>query len=124
MEANDQLEVCAGCNNRVERDWHYCPACGRTRRKAFVDGGGMLVQTRRKDLSVQALSAAFVGAFSGVFLLVGAVVAVLVKWTGLLEFAGEFLVFPLGFVFGASFGLVGFSLWLKFEGHKYGSRQP
>jgi hypothetical protein len=126
MKANDESEVCDGphCNTRVEQEWTYCPSCGRKQQPIFWDRSGQRFDTSRKDLSIQALAAAAGATILGISLVVGLMLQVLVGWTGLLAYVGEFLVFPLGFVFGVLFGLVGFSLWLKYEGYKYGSYQP
>ena len=124
-KSGDDALVCVtpDCGKTLESDWSFCPKCGRTKRSAYLTASGVET-TDRKDVSRQALAAAIFITILGISLVIGGLVYLLVEWTGLLESADKFLVFTIGFAFGVLFGLVGFSMWLKFEGHRYGARQP
>ena len=125
MKANDEALACStpDCNAELRREWKFCPVCGRTKRSTYFTAGGV-ESTDRKDLSRQALTTAASITITGISLVVGGLVYLLVEWTGLLDSADKFLVFAIGFAFGVLFGLVGFSMWLKFEGHRYGAIRP
>ena len=125
MKSGDDALVCASpdCGTELESDWKFCPSCGRTKQSAYLTASGVQ-STDRKDVSRQALAAAIGITILGISLVVGGLVYLLVGWTGLLDSADTFLVFAIGFAFGVLFGLVGFSMWLKFEGHRYGAFQP